>query len=99
MLGLVQAAAPLASPEPRRMKLEQIKQRMLDTLHDCEDPAASRIRYKVGHALAPADLWLIRSDLYQYVANRHNQTEAALRVNHLLPCFKGWVSRTQLSRI
>ena len=47
----------------------------------------------------PADLWLLRSDLYPCVSRTCDQAEAARRINALLDTFSGWLPATQLARV
>jgi hypothetical protein len=83
----------------RRMDVAQIKQLMVNSLEDCNDTSAARMRYLIHTATRASDLWLVRSDLYQYLANTHSQTEAALRINKLCQCFVGWMPQSQISQV
>jgi hypothetical protein len=74
----------------------QIKQRMLAALQDCQSPTSARMRYRIEQCVTATELWLMRSDIFQEVSGRHSQGEASKRVNHLLPCFKGWIPSSQL---
>ncbi len=82
-----------------KLPIEQIKQRMELVLHDVDGSAAAGMLYKIRAARSVNDLWMLRSDLYQVVAVAHNQTEAARRINSLLPSFDQWISTKQLSAI
>jgi hypothetical protein len=84
---------------PARMKLELIKERMQQQLDDFADNAAVRLKYRMSVAHDANDLWLLRSDLYQYISRAHSQLEAGRRVNSLLPCFEGWLGTHQLVKI
>lgn len=99
ILGL---AAPAFSDSGRpvsRVPVEQIRESLLALLHDCRDMRTQRLIYKVNVAKTPADLWLLRSDLHQCIAQTHSQSEAAERINSLIEVFEGWLPAGQLLRI
>ena len=99
ILGL---AAPAFSDSGRpvnRVPVEQIRESLLALLHDCRDMRTQRLIYKVNVAKTPADLWLLRSDLHQCIAQTHSQSEAAERINSLIDVFEGWLPAGQLLRI
>jgi len=77
ILGL---AAPAFSDSGRpvnRVPIDQIRESLLALLHDCSDMRTQRLIYKIKVAKTPADLWLLRSDLPQCIAQTHGQSEAA----------------------
>ena len=95
-------APPAASDPPAapvRMPLEQIRHQLHQTLHDCRSVDAQRIIFRINTADTAADLWLLRSDLYQCISRTHDQTEAARRINALLLTFSGWLPAAQLTPI
>lgn len=95
-------SAPRSSKSGRtyhRLPIEQIRHSLQTVLHDCKDLRTQRVIYQINIARTPADLWLLRSDLHQCVAQEHNQTEAAERINSLINVFEGWVPASQLARI
>jgi hypothetical protein len=99
ILGL---AAPAFSDSGRpvsRVPVEQIRESLLALLHDCRDMRTQRLIYKVNVAKTPAELWLLRSDLHQCIAQTHSQGEAAERINSLIDVFEGWLPAGQLLRI
>lgn len=99
ILGL---AAPAFSDSGRpvnRVPVEQIRESLLALLHDCRDMRTQRLIYKVNVAKTPAELWLLRSDLHQCIAQTHSQSEAAERINSLIEVFEGWLPAGQLLRI
>ncbi|RYG10135.1 MAG: hypothetical protein EON92_13285 [Burkholderiales bacterium] len=85
--------------QPRRLPLDEVRTALQATLHDCRDMRAQRIVYKINVAKTGADLWLLRSDLYQCISQTHNQAEAVKRINGLLTVFEGWVPARSLTRI
>ncbi|WP_372825370.1 hypothetical protein [Polaromonas sp.] len=91
--------SPAAPDTPDRLPLEQIRHQLHQALHDCRSFDAQRIIYRINMAGTPADLWLLRSDLYQCIARARDQTEAARRINALMGTFSGWVPAAQLTRI
>ncbi len=95
------AATPavVAAHSGSKAPIAQIKQQMEQVLHDMKGIEAERLRYKINATLAVSELWLVRSNLYQTVAKHHSQSEAALRINALLPSFQGWLPAKQLTRI
>ena len=99
ILGL---AAPAFSDSGRpvsRVPIDQIRESLLALLHDCRDMRTQRLIYKIKVAKTPADLWLLRSDLHQCIAQTHSQSEAAERINSLIEVFEGWLPAGQLLRI
>ena len=99
ILGL---AAPAFSDSGRpvnRVPIDQIRESLLALLHDCSDMRTQRLIYKIKVAKTPADLWLLRSDLHQCIAQTHSQSEAAERINSLIEVFEGWLPASQLTRI
>lgn len=91
---------PAAAPDtPDRMPLEQIRHQLRQTLHDCKSIDTQRIIFRINMADTPADLWLLRSDLYQCISRARDQAEAARRINALLDAFSGWLPAAQLTRI
>ncbi|MDO9402975.1 MAG: hypothetical protein Q7T87_02975 [Polaromonas sp.] len=85
--------------QPHRLPLEQVRERLQGTLHDCRDMRAQRLVYKINVAKTGADLWLLRSDLYQCISQTHNQAEAVKRINELVSVFEGWIPARNLTRI
>jgi hypothetical protein len=95
-------AAPVFSDSRRpvsRVPIEQIRESLLALLHDCRDMRTQRLIYQIKVAKTPSDLWLLRSDLHQCIAQTHSQSEAAERINSLIEVFEGWLPADQLLRI
>ena len=91
---------PPAAPDTAyRMPIEQIRHQLHQTLHDCKSIDAQRIIFRINTADTPADLWLLRSDLYQCISRARDQAEAARRINALLATFSGWLPAAQLTLI
>ncbi len=88
-----------AKTAANRLSLGEVQQILRQTLADCKNMNAQRLIYKINVALTPSDLWLLRSELHQCIAQTHNQSEAAERINALIPAFDGWLPASQLTRI
>lgn len=93
------AAKPHPRKTPSLKDLVSIRQALLDVVQDCDGVTGERIRHKVQQARSPQELWLLRNDAYQLIAQRHNQSVAAERINALISVFDGWVEPKQLVRI
>ena len=79
--------------------ISELRERSLQVLADCARPHDERIRFHLGKAVSAQQIWLMRSEIYQAVAQRHCEAEAARRVNDLLPMFEGWLPPGALTRI
>jgi hypothetical protein len=82
-----------------KLTLSQIKLQVELAIQDLNGQDADRLRFKIRGCREAQDVWLLRSDLYQLVAKRFSQQEAAQRVNNLLPCFEGWMPTRNLTQI
>jgi hypothetical protein len=82
-----------------KMPIEQIKLRMELLLHDMKGIAVERLQYKIRSSSTVEVLWMLRSDMYQTISMQHGQSEAALRINGLLPCFNQWIAPRQMVKI
>ncbi len=82
-----------------KMPLPEVKLQMEAAFNDMPGIDAERIKYKIRTARSANELWLIRSDMYQTISKLRSQTEAASRINQLLPCFKQWLPAQQLAVI
>lgn len=99
MLGIQPGDRLPARSAPSLKNLLAIRQAMLACIVDCDTTASERLRHKIGHTQTPQELWMLRNDAYQLIAQRHNQTVAAERINELIGHFEGWVDPKQLVRI
>lgn len=99
ILGIAAPAFSDSGRQVNRVPIEQIRESLLALLHDCRDMRTQRIIYQIKVAKTPADLWLLRSDLHQCIAQTHSQSEAAERINSLIEVFEGWLPAGQLLRI
>ena len=85
--------------DDKRLPIEHIRRTFQEALHDCKNMGAQRLIYKINIAPTPSDLWLLRSDVHQCIAQTHSQSEAAERINALIPAFDGWLPASKLNRI
>ena len=83
----------------KRLPIEHIRHAFHRALYDCKNMGAQRLIYKINVAPTPSDLWLLRSDVHQCIAQAHSQSEAAERINALIPAFDGWLPASQLKQI
>jgi hypothetical protein len=82
-----------------KLPVVQIKQRMELVLSDIKSLDVDRLLYKIRATLSVNELWMLRSDMHHVIAVVHSQSEAARRINSLLPCFSQWISTKQLIAI
>ena len=82
-----------------KLPMAQIQQALRDALHDCADVRCQRVSYNIGQAKTPVELWALRSDLHQCIAQTHSERVAAARINDIATVFEGWIPASQLARI
>lgn len=99
IFGMGSPGSPKLGASPGRLPLAEIRQQLHEAVYDCKDIRAQRMIYKINMATTPSELWLLRSDLHECIAQAHSQGLAAERINNLLPAFKGWLPDGQLTRI
>ncbi len=88
------------APAPAtRLTVSQIKLETELCFQEIEGMQADRLRMRVRASQSVQDLWMLRSDIHQLLAQHFNQIEASHRINVLLPCFAGWIPDKQLLRI
>ena len=73
------------------MDVTDLRQMMLGLLADCSGVACERARLRLQQARSAQELWMARSEVFQLVASQHCQSQAAARINALLPAFEGWL--------
>jgi hypothetical protein len=79
--------------------LAKIKQYQRDALIGSDDIRTERVLYKIDLAKTPADLWALRSELHQCIAQTHTESVAAHRMNEMTSLFKGWIPAAKLTRV
>ena len=77
-----------ALPPPN---LDDIRQAMRMAVAPCSDEHRARAAGQIARAASAVELWLLRSSLYQYLAQDLGQAEAQRRTADLLPLFGGAV--------
>jgi hypothetical protein len=82
-----------------RATLADIQNSLRQALIDCSDSCSRRLLYRIGLAKVPADLWALRGDMYQCIAQTHTESTAVQRINELVKLFEGWVSDRHLAKI
>ena len=73
-----------ALPPPN---LDDIRQAMRMAVAPCSDEHRARAAGQIARAGSTVELWLLRSSLYQYLAQDLGQAEAQRRTADLLPLF------------
>ncbi|MBC5764939.1 hypothetical protein [Ramlibacter albus] len=79
------------------MDIIELRQLCLGVLHDCSGPATEQLRRRLQCASTPQEIWMARCDMFQLVASQHCQSQAATRINSLLPAFSGWLPERLLA--
>ncbi len=86
-------------PAQDKLPMAQIQQALRDALHDCADVRGQRVSYNIDQAKTPVELWALRSDLHQCIAQTHSERVATARINDMAAMFEGWIPASQLARI
>jgi hypothetical protein len=79
--------------------VEAVRQQSLAVLEDCAGVECDRLRWRLHTAECAQDLWLLRGPIFQVVASQHCQSQAADRINGLLPAFQEILPPAQVSRV
>jgi hypothetical protein len=82
-----------------KTSLSDIKTSLREAVQDCTYARSQSVGYKIDNAKTPAELWALRSDLHQCIAQHHSERVAAARINDLAILFEGWLPASQLTRI
>jgi hypothetical protein len=81
------------------MDIVELRKLCVATLDDCGGPACDKLRLRLKHTRDAREIWMARSEIYQMVAHQHCQSQAATRINSLLPAFEGWVPSRMLAAV
>lgn len=84
---------------PVQAGVESVRQQLLSVLDDCEGFECDRLRWRLHTAECAQELWLLRDAVYQVVASQHCQTQAAQRINGLVPAFQRVLPARVLQRV
>ena len=74
--------------EPALSDLVAIRQAMLLSLEGCSEPQRSRARARIERTSSVTQLWLMRADVFQYLAMDCGEMAAARRIAALVPVFR-----------
>jgi hypothetical protein len=58
----------------------EIQSSLKEVLVDCHGVQADRLLYRIDGARKPAELWALRSDVYQCIAKSHTESVASTRI-------------------
>ncbi|MGC1175656.1 hypothetical protein [Polaromonas sp.] len=78
--NLVDVAAP-------GVELDTIRSAMFLMVSPCSEAHQARAHCQIHQAASVMALWLLRADLFHYLAQDMGESEAVRRVNGLLPLF------------
>jgi hypothetical protein len=70
------------------MSLTELRNLALRILHDCSGSDCDRLRLRIHCAQEPRDIWLMRCDILEVLADQQPATAAA-RIEELLPALEG----------
>ncbi|MDO9357751.1 MAG: hypothetical protein Q7T70_02000 [Polaromonas sp.] len=70
-------------------KLQALREAMLMALEPCSERHRLRAGVQIARATSAMELWLMRADVFQYLAKDLGQTAAAQRIAGLTPLFHG----------
>ena len=83
-------------PRPATLAdMAHIRRVMGEQVLDCELRVARRVRAHLDGASSVMQLWLLRAEIYQAVADEFGQPEAMRRVERLAPLFDGLLPARQ----
>ena len=88
-----------SAAEAPMVLLDQVRLQLHGALDGCDGAMAERVRWHIDQAYSSQDLWLLRGDIYQLVADQFCQAEAVRRINALLPAFSGQLPGRMLAPI
>ncbi len=73
---------------PVQSGVESVRQQLLSVRDDCDGFECDRLRWRLHTAEYAQELWLLRDAVFQVVASQHCQSQAAQRINGLVPAFQ-----------
>lgn len=80
-----------ASGDVATRDLELIRNAMLLAVMPCSELRRLRATDQIRHATTVIELWLMRADIFQYLAQDLGQMAAARQITELMPLFKDLV--------
>ena len=81
------------------LPLADIQRSLCKALQGCQGVRVDRLFYKIKSSKTPAELWALRTELHQCIAQIHTEGVAADRINGLSTVFNGWIPAAQLTKI
>ena len=81
----------LAEPDVPPTDVDTIRREMIRAVEPCSAAHRAKACTKVLGAAGALDLWMLRSEIYLYLAQDLGQGEATVRINSLMPMFRHWV--------
>ena len=84
---------------PTPAGVEDVRQKLLSVLDDCQGFECERLRWRVHMAESAQELWLLRDAVFQVVSSQHCQAQAVDRINGLVPEFEAVLPARQLTRV
>jgi len=84
--------AESAEEEPRPVDLNAIRCQMIRAMRGCSEHHRARAADKVIAAASALELWMVRCDLYQFLARDIGELEASRRMDGLKGLFRGHVA-------
>ena len=96
----VSSLSPVREPEELpAVDVAELRRQTLAVLDDCCGLRCDSLRLRLQHARNAQELWVARSEIFQLVAHQHCQSQAASRINGLLPAFEGWLPSRMLTEV
>lgn len=80
-------AGNLAHAVAPGIELDTIRSAMFLMVSPCSQAHRARAHYQIDHAASIMELWLLRADLFHYLAQDVGESEAVRRIDGLLPLF------------
>ncbi|MDP1739767.1 MAG: hypothetical protein Q8M51_05920 [Polaromonas sp.] len=84
-------SVPAHSPAAPKSELRAIRAAMTLAVAPCTDSHRLRASARIAIAHSVVDLWLLRADIFQYLAQDLGQKAAAQAIMRLAPLFEGMV--------
>jgi len=80
--------SPSRRPAARLADIQLARQHMLQSVSDCHDEAAARLRSRIESARSHKELWMLRSEAYRVISLHHCQSIAVERIDTLMHVFE-----------
>ncbi len=90
-------AAGSRAPSAIDTSLAEARRALLEAVAPCTEHHRLRASWQITQASSAMELWLLRADLYDYLAQDVGEMQAAQRIALVLPCFHGLVPLAAVS--